>query len=187
TSKHADLLSAGVRAVLGPTARVLVRTGEGPPDSPATRPPGPGARGSASAPAAATGSPENTTPNGPSPGGRRRAKSLDPGPDQARLDEIDMPTSPFPDRYTFDAFVPGASNKFAHAAAMAVAESPPSKVYNPLFIYGGVGLGKTHLLYAVDQHMTRLNPALRCKYVTSETFVTEFIKAVRERQGYQFQ
>jgi chromosomal replication initiator protein len=93
----------------------------------------------------------------------------------------------FPDRYTFDAFVPGPSNRFAHAAAMAVAEAPPSKAYNPLFIYGGVGLGKTHLLYAIGHHMTRLLPGLRVKYVTSETFVTEFIKAVRERQGYQFQ
>jgi chromosomal replication initiator protein len=94
---------------------------------------------------------------------------------------------PFPDRYTFDAFVPGPSNRFAHAAAMAVAEARPSKAYNPLFIYGGVGLGKTHLLFATGHHMIRLMPGLRVKYVTSETFVTEFIKAVRERQGYQFQ
>ena len=94
---------------------------------------------------------------------------------------------PFPDRYTFDAFVPGPSNRFAHAAAMAVAEARPSKAYNPLFIYGGVGLGKTHLLFATGHHMMRLMPGLRVKYVTSETFVTEFIKAVRERQGYQFQ
>ena len=93
----------------------------------------------------------------------------------------------FPDRYTFDAFVPGPSNRFAHAAAMAVAEARPSKAYNPLFIYGGVGLGKTHLLFATGHHMIRLMPGLRVKYVTSETFVTEFIKAVRERQGYQFQ
>ena len=85
--------------------------------------------------------------------------------------------------YTFDAFVPGPSNRFAHAAAMAVAEAPPSTAYNPLFIYGGVGLGKTHLLIAVGHHMYRLVPALRVKYVTSEQFVTEFIKAVRERQG----
>jgi chromosomal replication initiator protein len=62
---------------------------------------------------------------------------------------------------------------------MAVAEAPPSKAYNPLFIYGGVGLGKTHLLIAVGHHMYRLAPALRVKYVTSEQFVTEFIKAVR--------
>ena len=66
---------------------------------------------------------------------------------------------------------------------MAVAEAPPSTAYNPLFIYGGVGLGKTHLLIAVGHHMYRLAPALRVKYVTSEQFVTEFIKAVRERQG----
>jgi len=93
----------------------------------------------------------------------------------------------FPERYTFESFVPGQSNRFAHAAALAVAEAPPSKAYNPLFIYGGVGLGKTHLLYAIGHYMTQLNPGMRCKYVTSETFVTEFIKAVRERQAYQFQ
>jgi chromosomal replication initiator protein len=95
--------------------------------------------------------------------------------------------STFPARYTFDNFVLGASNRFAHAAAMAVAEAPPSKAYNPLFIYGGVGLGKTHLLYAIANHMTRLEPSVRAKYVTSEAFVTEFIKAVREGQGYLFQ
>jgi chromosomal replication initiator protein len=95
------------------------------------------------------------------------------------------PGLPFPN-YTFEAFVPGPSNRFAHAAAMAVAEAPPSKAYNPLFIYGGVGLGKTHLLIAVGHHMYRLKPSLRVKYVTSEQFVTEFIKAVRERQGDNF-
>ena len=95
--------------------------------------------------------------------------------------------STFPERYTFDTFVLGASNRFAHAAAMAVAEAPPSKAYNPLFVYGGVGLGKTHLLYAIANHMMRLDPKVRPKYVTSEAFVTEFINAVRERQGYQFQ
>jgi chromosomal replication initiator protein len=93
---------------------------------------------------------------------------------------------PFPG-YTFDAFVPGPSNRFAHAAAMAVAEAPPSKAYNPLFIYGAVGLGKTHLLVAIGHHMHRINAGLTIKYVTSEAFVTEFVKAVRERQGYQFQ
>jgi chromosomal replication initiator protein len=97
------------------------------------------------------------------------------------------PTAPFTDRYTFDSFVPGPTNKFAFAAAMAVAEAPPSHAYNPLFIYGGVGLGKTHLLLGIGHHMMRLNPGIRVKYVTSEQFVTEFIRSVRERQGYQFQ
>jgi len=98
---------------------------------------------------------------------------------------IGAPGLPFPN-YTFETFVPGPSNRFAHAAAMAVAEAPPSKAYNPLFIYGGVGLGKTHLLVAIGHHMHRLAPQLRVKYVTSESFMAEFIKAVRERQGYQF-
>ena len=98
---------------------------------------------------------------------------------------LGAPGLPFPN-YTFDAFVPGASNRFAHAAAMAVAEAPPSTAYNPLFIYGGVGLGKTHLLIAVGHHMYRLNPGIRVKYVTSEQFLTEFIKAVRERQSDRF-
>jgi chromosomal replication initiator protein len=110
----------------------------------------------------------------------------DPSPDLAPADRaMGAPGLPFPN-YTFDAFVPGPSNRFAHAAAMAVAEAPPSKAYNPLFIYGGVGLGKTHLLIAVGHHMYRLKPSLRVKYVTSEQFVTEFIKAVRERQGDNF-
>jgi len=107
-----------------------------------------------------------------------------PAPSSARP-QLGAPGLPFPN-YTFDAFVPGPSNRFAHAAAMAVAEALPSTAYNPLFIYGGVGLGKTHLLIAVGHHMYRLKPSLRVKYVTSEQFVTEFIKAVRERQGDAF-
>ena len=120
--------------------------------------------------------PASHTPIGePSEAVRRRATAVSLG----------APGLPFPN-YTFEAFVPGPSNRFAHAAAMAVAEAPPSTAYNPLFIYGGVGLGKTHLLIAVGHHMYRVNPGIRVKYVTSERFVTEFIKAVRERQGDQF-
>ena len=100
-------------------------------------------------------------------------------------DTLGAPGLPFPN-YTFDAFVPGPSNRFAHAAAMAVAEATPSTAYNPLFIYGATGLGKTHLLIAVGHHMHRLTPGTRVKYVTSEQFVTEFIKAVRERKGDEF-
>jgi chromosomal replication initiator protein len=111
----------------------------------------------------------------------------EPAPDDLESEPVPAPALPFPDRYTFDTFVPGASNRFAHAASMAVAEAPPSKAYNPLFVYGGVGLGKTHLLFAIGHHMGRMISGLRVKYVTSETFTSEFIKAVRERQGYQFQ
>ena len=98
---------------------------------------------------------------------------------------LGAPGLPFPN-YTFDSFVAGPSNRFALAAAMAVADTPPAKAYNPLFVYGGVGLGKTHLLVAIGHHMFRISPRLRAKYVTSESFMAEFIKAVRERQGYQF-
>ena len=121
-------------------------------------------------------------PSTPTPAAPGPRAVLTPTPAQRALG---APGLPFP-AYTFDAFVPGPSNRFAHAAAMAVAEAPPSKAYNPLFIYGGVGLGKTHLLIAVGHHMHRLNPGIRVKYVTSEQFVTEFIKAVRERQGDTF-
>ncbi len=110
---------------------------------------------------------------------------LPAAPGVVRPPQMGAPGLPFPN-YTFETFVPGPSNRFAHAAAMAVAEAPPSKAYNPLFIYGGVGLGKTHLLVAIGHHMARLAPDLRVKYVTSEHFMAEFIKAVRERQGYQF-
>src|SRR5262245_45926855 len=105
---------------------------------------------------------------------------------QPSLDDA-IGASPFPDRYTFDSFVAGASNKFAHAAALAVAEAPPSRAYNPVFVYGGVGLGKTHLLFAIANHMWRLAPHTRIRYATSESFMTEFIKAVREGRGYLFQ
>jgi chromosomal replication initiator protein len=117
---------------------------------------------------------------------RGRGKpAADPG--QLTLDGALQGHSSLPGWYTFDTFVPGPSNKFAHAAALAVAEAPPSKAYNPLFVYGGVGLGKTHLLVAVAHHMATLQPRTRIRYVTSESFVTEFIKSVRERRGYQFQ
>jgi chromosomal replication initiator protein len=113
------------------------------------------------------------------------ARAADAAVEQPTLDHA-LAASPFPPRYTFETFVPGPSNKFAHAAALAVAEAAPARAYNPLFIYGGVGLGKTHLLFAIANHMWRLSPRTRCRYVTSETFVSEFIRAVRDGRGYQF-
>ena len=81
-------------------------------------------------------------------------------------------------RYTFDTFVVGSSNQFAHAAAIAVAEAP-SRSYNPLFMYGGVGLGKTHLMHAIGQYLLSQTPNLKLTYISSERFMNEMINAVR--------
>ena len=83
-------------------------------------------------------------------------------------------------KYTFDLFVIGSSNRFAHAAALAVAEAP-AQAYNPLFIYGGTGLGKTHLLQAIGHYVRQHSRRLTTRYVTSEMFMNEFIDAVRDR------
>jgi chromosomal replication initiator protein len=90
------------------------------------------------------------------------------------------------EKYTFDRFVIGASNRFAHAAAFAVAEAP-AQAYNPLFIYGGAGLGKTHLLQAVGHYTTSLFNDLRVHYATSEQFTNEFIDAIQNGRRVGFQ
>jgi chromosomal replication initiator protein len=89
-------------------------------------------------------------------------------------------------KYTFDTFVIGASNRFTHAAAVAVAEAP-AKAYNPLFIYGESGLGKTHLLHAIGHYAQRLLPGLRTRYVSSEEFTNDFINSVRDDKMQAFQ
>jgi chromosomal replication initiator protein len=92
---------------------------------------------------------------------------------ERRADEL--PVNP---RYTFEAFVIGASNRFAHAAALSVAETP-AKSYNPLFIYGAAGLGKTHLLHAIANYIAENYPGMRVRYVSTETFMNEFVDAIR--------
>lgn len=88
-------------------------------------------------------------------------------------------------KYTFDSFVIGQSNRFAHAAAFAVSETPAS-AYNPLFIYGGSGLGKTHLLHAIGHYAKSLYPGLRVRYVNSEEFTNDFINSIRDNNGITF-
>ena len=96
---------------------------------------------------------------------------------QSRLDfdAVDHQLNP---RYTFDSFVVGNSNQFAHAASLAVAENP-SKAYNPLYLYGGVGMGKTHLMHAIGHTIKKRNPSLRLTYVSAEKFTNEVITSLR--------
>jgi chromosomal replication initiator protein len=99
-----------------------------------------------------------------------------PNPSQTRLNE----------KYTFETFVIGASNRFAHAAAVAVAEAP-AVAYNPLFVWGESGLGKTHLLHGIGHYAQRLFPGMRVRYVSSEEFTNDFINSLRDDRKVAFQ
>lgn len=121
--------------------------------------------------------------------------------EEARPSEIPGPAAPIPvvkpaapeesvshmlnPKYTFDTFVIGAGNRFAHAASLAVAEAP-AKAYNPLFLYGGVGLGKTHLMHAIGHYILEHNPDTKVLYISSEKFTNEFINAIRDNRGESF-
>ena len=121
------------------------------------------------------GRPDMPSAGGPGPLGAKPAPAGGPGEPTARLNP----------KYLFDTFVIGASNRFAHAAAVAVAEAP-AKAYNPLFIYGESGLGKTHLLHAIGHYARSLYPGTRVRYVSSEEFTNEFINSIRDGKGDSF-
>jgi len=101
-----------------------------------------------------------------------------PEPTRGREGEGHAANNP---KYTFDLFVIGSSNRFAHAAALAVAEAP-AQAYNPLFVYGGTGLGKTHLMQAIGQYVGQHSRNLSVRYVTSEAFMNDFINSLRDKR-----
>ncbi|MDF3046081.1 MAG: hypothetical protein K0R30_2309 [Ornithinibacter sp.] len=111
--------------------------------------------------------------------GARRPRPGSQLPEQVELTRLNP-------KYTFDTFVIGASNRFAHAAAVAVAEAP-AKAYNPLFIYGDSGLGKTHLLHAIGHYARNLFPHVKVRYVNSEEFTNDFINSIRDDKAANFQ
>lgn len=103
------------------------------------------------------------------------------------VSQVDNPsyTPNLIDRYTFDTFVVGSSNHFAYAASLAVSETPAKK-YNPLFIYGGVGLGKTHLMHAIGNYIHKRKPKMKILYISSEQFMNEFIYALQKKTNISF-
>jgi chromosomal replication initiator protein len=165
----------------------------------ATSSPTASTRPAASAPASrapatstsATSTSATSTPATSTPGSMTRASTNTaatptvPTADGSSSDGLRSTDDILNPRYSFDAFVIGPTNRFAHAAALAVAETPAS-AYNPLFIYGESGLGKTHLLHAIGNYVRENFPASHVRYVSTEAFMNEFVDSIRSNTGLQF-
>jgi chromosomal replication initiator protein len=121
----------------------------------------------------------------PTAAGTPAAAAPSPAGIAVGADETTAPWTALNPRYTFDRFVIGASNRFAHAAALSVAENP-ARSYNPLFIYGPAGLGKTHLLHAIGNYVRDVHKLSRVRYVSTETLMNEFVDAIRNNAGNAF-
>jgi chromosomal replication initiator protein len=175
----------------------------GPPPRPAGDPPSPAGRGEARQPSTgATDRATATTAGAPLPRSPRpsptigghgtfardlgRTGSTDSGPGRGEPWVAQSGGNRLNPKYTFETFVIGSSNRFAHAAAVAVAESP-AKAYNPLFVYGSSGLGKTHLLHAIGHYVSQLGNARAVRYVSTEEFTNDFINSVRDDKTSAFQ
>ena len=117
--------------------------------------------------------------------GSSASTSLNTGGETVTFEESGPVSGPLNPKYRFSTFVVGTSNQLAHAAARAVAESP-SRSYNPLFLYGGVGLGKTHLMHAIGHKILQGNPGLRLVYISSERFMNELINSIRYDHTFEF-
>lgn len=127
---------------------------------------------------------DETTPD-PTRSGRRVEDRPAARPTSAVVTPPRDPGAPLNSKYTFDSFVIGSSNRFAHAAALAVAESP-AQAYNPLFVYGATGLGKTHLQQAISHYIRTETPQLTAHYITSENFLNDFIQDLQEKRLENF-
>jgi chromosomal replication initiator protein len=185
-SRLRPVVAGALSAVYGREIRVAVTVAplETGPTSPAS------GAGQADSPHSGLGAGTAAGPGEALPGtGRDRAH-------EPLADVIDLSTRPARGRdveparlnpkYTFETFVIGSSNRFAHAAAVAVAEAP-AKAYNPLFVYGESGLGKTHLLHAIGHYAQHLFPGVRVRYVSSEEFTNDFINSLRDDKQHAFQ